>query len=346
MDRPPRSYEPRPPRIRVRAPAVLLVALWAGCAGAGPETGDPAGRRGVDPSKGEAATARVGPPAGAQALSLLGEPLFTPELPDSVRAVREAQLAEARAELEARPTDVDAWIWVGRRQAYLGRYREAISTFTNAIALAPEDPRLYRHRGHRFVTVRELERAIDDLETAGRLIEGTEDEVEPDGLPNPRGIPTSSLHFNIWYHLGLARYLSGDFERALDAYRRCLEVAWNPDALVATSHWLYATLRRLGREAEAARILQPIDAEMEIIENDAYQELLLLYRGEREADALWEEATDDPSGSAIAYGVAAWHLYNGRPERAVEGFRRIVERGSWAAFGHIAAEAELARRPR
>lgn len=324
------------------------MALCTGCGGDAPDARDPAGRGSgaMSPAgEGAAVQSNIDAAPGAEAVSLLGEPLSAPPLPDSLRAVRETQLSEAQVELEARPGDVDAWIWVGRREAYLGRYRDAIATYTSAIALAPDDPRLYRHRGHRFITVRELERAIDDLETAARLIEGTEDEVEPDGLPNPQGIPTSSLHFNTWYHLGLAYYLKGNFERALEAYRRCLDASWTPDALVATSHWLYITLRRLGMEAEAARTLEPIRAEMEIIENHAYHELLLLYRGERDADALWNAATDDPSGAAVAYGVAAWHLYNGRPERALDGFRRIVDGGSWAAFGHIAAEAELAGWP-
>ena len=64
---------------------------------------------------------------------------------------------------------------------------------------------MYRHRGHRYVSIREFDRAIADLEYAATLIEGTEDEIEPDGMPNAMNIPVSSLHSNIWYHLGLAR---------------------------------------------------------------------------------------------------------------------------------------------
>ena len=36
------------------------------------------------------------------------------------------------------------------------------------------------------------------------MIAGKEDSIEPDGMPNPQNIPVSSLHTNIWYHLGLA----------------------------------------------------------------------------------------------------------------------------------------------
>ena len=40
---------------------------------------------------------------------------------------------------------------------------------------------------------------------------------------NPSGIPTSTLHTNVWYHLGLAYYLLGEDEEAVAAYRSGLE---------------------------------------------------------------------------------------------------------------------------
>jgi dipeptidyl aminopeptidase/acylaminoacyl peptidase/tetratricopeptide (TPR) repeat protein len=283
----------------------------------------------------------VGP--APEATSLLGEPLFAPELPPEVRADREAKLAEARAAWEAAPDDADAVLWLGRRTAYLGRYREAVEIFSAGIAKHPEDARLYRHRGHRFLTLRDFDRAIADLATAARLVEGRPDEVEPDGLPNARNIPTSTLQSNIWYHLGLAHYLKGDFAKALAAYRECLKVSTNPDMLAATTHWLYMTLRRLGREEEAARVLAPITADMDVIENRAYHRLLLMYKGELAPDDLRRGADGDLDPPTLGYGLGNWHLYNGRREEAVRTFREVVVRGPWAAFGAIAAEADLKR---
>jgi len=178
------------------------------------------------------------------------------------------------------------------------------------------------------------------------MIGGREDEVEPDGLPNAFDVPTSTLQSNIWYHLGLARYLQGDFDRALAAYRQCLGVSTNPDMLVATSHWLYMTLRRLGREAEAREVLEPIDAGMEILENHDYHRLLLMYRGETDAETLLARAEESGSGTGFAstaYGVGNWYACNGDLERARRVFGRILETDAWAAFGYIAAEADLAR---
>jgi tetratricopeptide (TPR) repeat protein len=281
-----------------------------------------------------------------EAVSLLGDTLAAPVLPDSLRASRERLLADAEAAY-ARDSGADALIWVGRRVAYLGRYRDAVDVFSSGIARFPEDARFYRHRGHRHLTLRRLDLAVQDLERAAQLIAGKPDEVEPDGLPNARNTPTSTLQSNIWYHLGLAYYLQGDFENALRAYQACLEVSNNPDMLVATSNWLYLTLRRLNRTAEAARVLGPIRRDLDVIENGSYQRLLLMYQGELPQDSVLRlSPTGEPSLEDVttAYGVGAWHLINGRQAEAERIFRAVAgARSQWAAFGYLAAEAELAR---
>jgi tetratricopeptide (TPR) repeat protein len=193
--------------------------------------------------------------------------------------------------------------------------------------------------------VRRLDEAIADFERAARLIEGTEDEVEPDGQPNALGIPTSTLHFNIWYHYGLAHYLKGEFDQAIDKYQRCMAASVHPDSKVATAHWWYMSLRRAGRPEEAERLIQGLDLDVlapDVIESGAYLELLQLY-----AAGEGEEAPLDPGtleGATEGYGIGNWKLYNGDTAGAVGIFRSIVAaRDQWAAFGYIAAEAELAR---
>jgi tetratricopeptide (TPR) repeat protein len=307
-----------------RAPAVLLAVL-AGCAGAGARgNGDGAAQR-------------------PEALSLLGWALFRPALPPETRARLQADLAQARAAYQANPNDAGAIIWLGRRLAYLGEYRAAIDVFTEGIEKHPNDARMYRHRGHRYITTRELTRAIADLERAAELVRDRPDEVEPDGAPNRYNIPVSTLQTNIWYHLALAHYLRHDFERALPAWRRALELSKNDDMIVASADWLYMTLRRLGRSDEAAQLLDRISPDMRILENDAYHRRLLMYRGIVPADSLVRAGAGDAVQVATyGYGVANWYLYNGDRHAAETLFRRILEGPNWAAFGFIAAEAELA----
>lgn len=281
-----------------------------------------------------------------EAFSLFGEPLAAPILSDAQREKFEANLALARRDYEVTPNDADTIIWLGRRTAYLNRFTEAIDLYSLGIDKHPNDARFYRHRGHRLLTTRRIDQAIADFEKAATLIAGQPDHVEPDGLPNARNTPTSTLHFNVWYHLGLAYYLKGDLPNALRAYRECLKVSNNPDALTATSHWLYMTLRRMGDEAAAAAVLAPITPEMDIIENGSYHKLLLMYKGLESPEALFQatnqstEAIDRPT---VGYGVGNWYWYNGRKEEAVEVFRQVIAAGPWPAFGALAAEADLAR---
>ena len=278
-----------------------------------------------------------------EATSLLGKPLIPPAQTEPARAQLEKHLAAAKAAYEASPADADAIIWYGRRTAYLGRYREAIDIFSRGIEKHPADARMYRHRGHRYLTIRELDRAVADFTKAAELIEGRPDEIEPDGQPNARNIPTSTLNSNIFYHLALAHYVRGDFERAAEAWARCREFSKNPDMLVATTHWQYMTLRRLGREKEAAALLTPITADMDIIENGSYHKLLLLYKGHGKADELL--AASGLDGATMGYGVGNWHYYNGRRDEALRIWRDIVEKhaSQWASFGYLASEAEVAR---
>lgn len=279
-----------------------------------------------------------------EATSLLGQPLFPPELPNGQKEKLLEDYLAAKAGYDSDPSNPDHIIWLGRRAAYLWRYREAIEIFTKGIEEHPTEPRLYRHRGHRFITVRNFEKAAEDLRRAAELTAGRPDEIEPDGQPNEKNIPTSTLKSNIWYHLGLAYYLQGNFTAALDAYRECMRYSTNDDMKCATADWLYMTLRRLDRNTEANEVLAVIHEKMNIIENFSYHKRLLMYKGIVPSDSLL-----NPSGltdldlATQGYGVGNWYYYGGQHDRARELFRKVIEGSYWAAFGYIAAEAELGK---
>lgn len=321
-------------RFQVLSLAALL--LVSGC-----------GRESEPPrAEADAETTAAPLPEGAQARSLLGEPLYAPELPDEVRATYEANLDTARRSYEAAPANVDSIIWFGRRLAYLARYDSAIDVYSRGIELAPDDARLYRHRGHRYLSVRRFDDAIDDFRRAVELARDQPDEVEPDGLPNARGIPTSTLQFNIWYHLGLAHYLKGEFEQALLAWNECLTVSRHPDSVVATTYWLNNTLRRLDLDARADSLISELPPADEVIESGGYLDVLLLHRGERTPEELLGPTGSDATlaSTTTGYGVGLWHHLNGRREAAFDLWEQILgNRNQWSAFGYLAAEAELAR---
>lgn len=288
-------------------------------------------------------------PERMEGISLLGDTLWRPTLSDEARERLEADLAAARAGVAAAPDNADSLIWLGRRLAYLGRYREAVATFTRGVQAHPEDARFFRHRGHRFLTLRDIEPAIADFTKAADLERGRTDEIEPDGAPNAANIPLSTTQFNIWYHLGLAHFLRGDYGAALAAYDECLKVSQNPDLQVATAYWRYLTLRRLNRDADAASSIAFASDTLTLLENDGYLDLLRLYKGDIDVTEVMPPTPAgqmDVANSTTAFGVSMWHLLNGRQDEARALWTRIVDGGQWAAFGSLAAEAELARQRR
>jgi len=277
-----------------------------------------------------------------QARSLLGGSLHAPSLPPDVEATFTAKLDEAHRRWKASPDDEDAIIWYGRRLAYLGRYTDAITVYTEGLQRHPDSHRLRRHRGHRYLTTRRIAHAIDDLSAAARLIENRTDRVEPDGLPNALNMPRSTEHTNIWYHLGLAQYVTGRFDLAAEAFERCIQRSTNDDMHVAAAYWRFLALARRAGVDEAAKTLDFVTDDLEIIENHSYYALVRLYAGQLSAGDL--TASDDAVQDAtMAYGLGVWDLLHDRRNAAYQRFDALMSSPSWAAFGVLAAEAELAR---
>lgn len=251
------------------------------------------------------------------------------------------QMEEAKKNFESNPTDLESLIWYGRRTAYLGHYQNAIAIFTYGIEKFPNEPKLYRHRGHRYISIREYEKAISDLEKAAELIQNASNEIEPDGMPNALNIPVSTLHGNIYYHLGLAYYLVQDYEKAFEAYLKCRETGSNYDNIVSSTHWLYMIQQRMGNPEKAMEMLAPIHADSTVIENQSYADLCRLYKGWLPMDSLIQHGPGgNPSNDAVRYGVANWHLYHGDTIQAKSMLEALLNTKSFASFGYLAAEQD------
>jgi tetratricopeptide (TPR) repeat protein len=279
-----------------------------------------------------------------EAVSLDGRPLYRPAFDSGTDSALTADWMSAAAAFEADPDEVESVIWLGRRTAYLWRYQDAVGIFSNGIAAHPDDPRLYRHRGHRLITLRRFDAAIADLEKAAALIRDRPDQVEPDGQPNAAGIPVTTLAYNIWYHLGLAHYLKADYASAIDAFEACLTVSANDDARVSVYDWLYMSLMRNGETRKAASVLGRVRSDMVLVESHSYHKRLLLYKGELTESDLVGGAGNDLDVVTQGYGLAFWHDIHGRRRQAEEWIDRVLDSGYWPAFGYIAAESDRNRR--
>lgn len=276
-----------------------------------------------------------------EAITLLGDTLST----TAIRPGKsKTNFETAHRDYQKFPDSSEVLIWYGRRTAYLGHFQKAIAIYTEGIQKFPKDARIYRHRGHRYISTRQYGKAIADLKKAANLMEGKADQTEPDGLPNSRNIPLSTLKGNIWYHLGLAYYLKGDLENALEMYRKREGTHKYDDNLVSGGHWLFMILKRLGRDAEAITEVSAIHPEMDIIENTRYYEMCLFYKGLLAEDELKMIGDGSASDDVYLYGLGNWNLYQTKDTvKAKRLFKRLLENGNPYSFAYLAGEADWKR---
>ena len=248
------------------------------------------------------------------------------------------------------PSKPDAFVGKGRTLARLRRYDEAFAAYGEALKLAPDDAMILRYRGHNYINVRKLDLALADLTKAEALIEARAREAE-----RGKGVPASERarrgaggpadnqdDFGIYYHLALAYYLTGDYAKAAQAYDGCVRTSKTDGDRVSCWAWQYPSLVRAGRKADADVILAKLTPGMDVGENAAYLDRLLLFKGVRTEDEVAATLTAAPLNQSTAgYGLGLWHLLNGRPAKAKEYFEKATKSDTWQAFGYIAAEIEL-----
>ena len=230
-------------------------------------------------------------------------------------------VARAMRALADDPQNIQRFIQLGIAQSGPRQMREAVQTFTRALAIAPNDPMLYRWRGHRNLSVRNFDGSMADL---------------------TKGYGLDSLNYGILYHLGVLRFVRGDFNAAADAFARAQPHAPDGGELAGATDWLWMSLQRAGRTAEATAMLarHPDNLPTTV----AYSKRLKLYRGEIGPDALFAASdTSDVDVATLSFGLGNWYLVKGDTARARAQFKRSIKSGGWPAFGFIASEAELAR---
>jgi len=269
-----------------------------------------------------------------ETITLLGDTLLSPEIKDGKSF---DQFKSAKIKYFDEKNDPNNLVWYGRRTAYLGYYQEAIKLFTLGIKNHPNDARFYRHRGHRYISTRQYNKAINDFKKAVILIKNKEDQIEPDGLPNSKNIPLSTLHGNIWYHLGLAHYLKNDMENALNSFNNRSVTHKYDDNIVSGGHWLYMINRILNKTDKSNAVLNEVHVDMDIIENMSYHQSCLFYKGElQESEMKMDEVA--------LYTLANWYVYEKHDTtKAKEYYQTLLETGNPYSFAYIAGEADWKR---
>jgi len=232
-------------------------------------------------------------------------------------------VARAQKALAANPKDVNLIIALGTAQAGIRDMRGAIQTFTRGLDVVPNNPLLYRWRGHRHLSLRELDLALDDFS---------------------KGLKIDSTVYGIWYHLGIVKFVRGDFNGAADAFKRAQPRAPDAGELAGSTDWLWMSLSRAGKGAEAKAMLARRPDSLKTDPEYGYTKRLRMYRGEVTPEKLITKTdTADVQAATLNFGLGNWYLIKGDTAKAKVAFEKSIASGGWPGFGFIVSEAELKR---
>jgi tetratricopeptide (TPR) repeat protein len=274
-------------------------------------------------SHGNAETQASAPRGRFEVTSGLDRKLYA--LPDN------AAISMARGNLAKDPHNVTLILELSKAQAGQRQYREAVETCTKGIAFAPSNADLYIERGHRELGLRRFRAGMIDLEHAVSL--------------DPKKLDAN-------YHLAMSHYFVGEFDEAAHYFQSALDLAPNSDSVIDCTNWLYVSLRRAGKDEQAAQVLKRIAPEMKNTEPHLYFYLRLLrfYQGGITAQAVIPPKPTDPadlekelSFDTTSYGIGNWDFYHHEVPQAKELFQSVVTGQAWNAWGFIGSETELIR---
>lgn len=279
-------------------------------------------------------------PTSAEAISFSGKPLFAAK-PDSI-ALRKADsiitTIKGKSDLNE-----DDYIQIGQQLVASNRFMASVDAYSEGLQKFPNSFKLLRHRGHRYISIRQLDNAIADLNRAEELIRDQPDVPEYDAT----GHETGTYQHWIWYHIGLYYFFNQAYIQAAPAFEKCLAASRNNKNIVGASDWLYNTYMRLGEKEKAMKLLEPITPDFDTDREHPYFRRVMLYKGEITPEEL-VDVNQDPAKTSVGdvtkmYGLANWYAYQGEKEKAMNLYQKIVQSESgWPGFAYAAAEKELA----
>lgn len=277
-----------------------------------------------------------------ETVSFLGKPLFA-KVQDPIALAK----ADSTIDVIQSKNDLteEDYIDISRSLVGTGRFRAAVENFSKGLQQYPTSYKLLRHRGHRYLNLRELDNAIADLSKAEELIR-TEPEVwEYDGAGNP----TATYQHQIWYHIGLYHFLNREYKASADAYERSLAYTKEGNNIAGASAWLYEAYQRSGQASKIPALLKPFTLDFDIEDkNYSYYQRLLFYNGEiTEAELVDANLPIDQlslGDLTELYGLANWYATKGDSAKANDFCKKIVQSNDWAGFAIACAELDLKER--
>ncbi len=276
----------------------------------------------------------------AEAISFSGKPLFAASADSTTLYKTDSIISNIKSKSDLTEEN---YILIGQQLIASNRFKASIDAYTEGLEKFPDSFKLLRHRGHRYISIRQLENAFADLQRAEELIRDQQDVPEYDA----NGNSTGTYQHWIWYHIGLCYFFNQAYIQAAPAFENCLAASRNNKNIVGASDWLYHIYMRLGEKEKASALLEQIPADMDTDREHPYFRRVLLYKGNITPEEL-VDVNQDPAKTSVddvtkMYGLANWYAYQGEKDKAMELYKKIVQsEGGWPGFAYAAAEKELA----
>jgi len=202
------------------------------------------------------------------------------------------------------------------------RFEEAVRDLTVLVERHPNSPDYYLQRCTSYRGMAEGRKALADAEKALRLHGPT------------------AYAYNA---LGCCHELLGEFDKALDDYRRAAELGDDDKRFRAI--WMCLLLRKMGRRDDADRLIRDF---LEDFDDEEWIAPVLRYLGgEMTEEEVFEKAQDDDAYTQrqqlceAYYYVGAAHLADGNLDRAEELFRKCLEQRVHNYYEHGFALRDL-----
>ena len=226
---------------------------------------------------------------------------------DRAAALEKAQdwqglLAHCQQWTRAEPDSAPAWVGLGEAYGQLGRHREAIEAYREALRLKPDSAPAWFNLGLAYGELGRHREAIEAYREALRL--------KPDDA-------------EAWNNLGVAYGKLGRYREEIEAYREALRL--KPDDAYAWNN-LGEAYREMGRHREAieaywkALRLKPNDA-------DVWYNLGLAYvqmgRWREAIDAYREALRLKPDFASAWYNLAAAYANSGNRAAALQAVKEL-----------------------
>lgn len=237
------------------------------------------------------------------------------------------ETAKWRSILAEMPEEYGAWLWLGKSLGAQFRFTEAIDVYSRAIERFPERFDAFKLRAGCYSNSLRFDQAAADLITAMRL-----------GAPQEAAL----------YSLGTARYLRGDDEQAISAFKPLLSLLEpaSPMRLAATD-WLFLSLLRSGRTADAEEVRCRIPKLEEPLA--AYRLRCAVYSGQldlEEAVARAIALPRDIQTITSLYGLSVYCQYILGDSQRADSLRQeiLLRRAYWPALGFLGALTDAERK--